>query len=103
MAEKPPLTIRLGTERQGRADEHMVRTGLALRAAVLDLVDLGLDVAEEESGPPKKSNGGAKVARAKAALVSAERRVGVEPARHVDVQVGPTRPPFGSLLKGSKR
>lgn len=52
MAEAPPLSIRLGAERLERVKQHMARRRLPVRAAVSDLVDLGLEIAESrEPGP----------------------------------------------------
>lgn len=73
MAEAQPLTIRLG-EHLPRIEAHMARTGLKLRAAVIDLIRSGLQAEEEGAGPPppRRHN-------PKAVLEAAQRRAGVEP------------------------
>jgi len=121
MAEKPPLSIRLGEERHSRVDAHMLRTGLKLRAAVLDLVDTGLETEEsvgsgknpsKDPPPPARRKLSAAEVEAMTApnkglkklLAGAEARVGVKPAK-LDtsmVQVGPPSMGYGDLVKGPK-
>lgn len=51
MAEASPLSIRLGADRLARIERHMARKGLTVRAAVVDLVDVGLSAVEAAPEP----------------------------------------------------
>ena len=105
MAEAPPLSIRLGSARTVRVEAHMGRTGLALRAAVLDLVDTGLETLEGEKSvevPAARPSKAERLARAKAVLAAKEAVLDRSP-RHVDAPLGPVKPAYGALLKGSPK
>lgn len=82
MPETPPLTIRLGPARSERVEAHSEKTGLKLRAAVLDLVDRGLETAETAPLTPK--------------VILAKAETAAGPLRF-------PRAPMGSRLKGASK
>lgn len=89
----PPLSIRPGDVRLAKIDAYAVKHGLKRHAAVLELVDVGLDgiIAVATQRPTPKPIPGSDAAKRKAANAAS------------GVQIGPVRPAPGARLEKVKK